>query len=155
VSIFDEIKELRELAVLVISAAAAAEKTYTKPELREKLKNQIMAGNKGGNAGEWSARKAQMLAVAYKAAGGGYSGGQKKSQKSLKTWGKQDWKTRDGKPAIRKDKSGQTVTARYLPAAKWDKLSDAEAAATDKKKRAGSKTGQFVANTKKAATKSQ
>ena len=38
----------------------------------DKLFNQIKAGSKGGNAGEWSARKAQMLAKKYKAAGGGY-----------------------------------------------------------------------------------
>jgi len=45
---------------------------YTKPALRKRLFNQIKAGSKGGKAGQWSARKAQMLAKAYKAAGGGY-----------------------------------------------------------------------------------
>lgn len=45
---------------------------YTKPGMRKKLFNQIKAGSKGGNAGQWSARKAQMLAKQYKAAGGGY-----------------------------------------------------------------------------------
>lgn len=45
---------------------------YTKPSLRKRLFKKIMAGSKGGGAGEWSARKAQMLARAYKAAGGGY-----------------------------------------------------------------------------------
>tara|TARA_R110000823_G_scaffold258055_1_gene379640 strand:- start:66 stop:281 length:216 start_codon:yes stop_codon:yes gene_type:complete len=45
---------------------------YTKPELRKRLFNRIKAGTKGGGAGQWSARKAQMLAKAYKAAGGGY-----------------------------------------------------------------------------------
>jgi len=47
---------------------------YTKASLRERLKNQIMAGSKGGKPGQWSARKAQLLAQAYKKAGGGYSG---------------------------------------------------------------------------------
>ena len=45
---------------------------YTKPALRKRLFNEIKAGSKGGDAGEWSARKAQMLAKRYKEAGGGY-----------------------------------------------------------------------------------
>ena len=45
---------------------------YTKPGLRKRLFKKILAGNKGGKPGQWSARKAQMLAKQYKAAGGGY-----------------------------------------------------------------------------------
>jgi hypothetical protein len=45
---------------------------YTKPELRKQIFNRIKAGGKGGNPGQWSARKAQMLAKQYKAKGGGY-----------------------------------------------------------------------------------
>ncbi len=45
---------------------------YTKPAMRKRLFNKIKAGSKGGRAGQWSARKAQMLARQYKAAGGGY-----------------------------------------------------------------------------------
>jgi|TARA_R100000544_G_scaffold10043_1_gene4243 hypothetical protein len=45
---------------------------YTKPALRKKLFNQIKASGKGGSPGQWSARKAQMLAKRYKEAGGGY-----------------------------------------------------------------------------------
>ena len=45
---------------------------YTKPTMRKNLFNKIKAGTKGGGAGQWSARKAQMLAKQYKAAGGGY-----------------------------------------------------------------------------------
>lgn len=45
---------------------------YTKPTLRKRLFNQIKAGSKGGKPGQWSARKAQMLAKKYKASGGGY-----------------------------------------------------------------------------------
>ena len=45
---------------------------YTKPALRKRIFNRIKAGNKGGRPGQWSARKAQMLALAYKRAGGGY-----------------------------------------------------------------------------------
>lgn len=45
---------------------------YTKPEMRKALFKRIMAGSKGGDPHEWSARKAQMLAKEYKAKGGGY-----------------------------------------------------------------------------------
>ena len=45
---------------------------YTKPTMRKRLFNKIKAGTKGGKAGQWSARKAQMIAKEYKAAGGGY-----------------------------------------------------------------------------------
>jgi hypothetical protein len=45
---------------------------YTKPTMRKRIFNRIKAGSKGGRPGQWSARKAQMLAKAYKAAGGGY-----------------------------------------------------------------------------------
>ena len=46
---------------------------YTKPEMRKRQFNRIKAGTKGGKAGQWSARKAQLLAKAYKDAGGGYT----------------------------------------------------------------------------------
>lgn len=46
---------------------------YTKPALRKRLFNEIKASNvQGTAAGEWSARKAQLLAKKYKEAGGGY-----------------------------------------------------------------------------------
>jgi hypothetical protein len=45
---------------------------YTKPTMRKRLFQQIKSGTKGGKAGQWSARKAQMLARMYKAKGGGY-----------------------------------------------------------------------------------
>jgi len=45
---------------------------YTKPSLRKSIFNRIKAGGKGGAPGQWSARKAQMVAQAYKKAGGGY-----------------------------------------------------------------------------------
>ena len=123
-------------------------KTYTKPKLRDKLKRKIVLGAKGGKSGQWSARKAQLLALAYKAAGGGYRGGKNETQESLKTWGSQDWQTRDGKPAIRTGADGKTVTARYLPSKNWDGLTKGEAIATDRKKRRGA--GQFVSNTRAA-----
>ncbi len=45
---------------------------YTKPGLRKTIFNRIKAGSKGGDPGEWSARKSQLLAREYKAKGGGY-----------------------------------------------------------------------------------
>jgi hypothetical protein len=45
---------------------------YTKPTMRKRLFEKIKAGSKGGRSGQWSARKAQMLAKQYKAKGGGY-----------------------------------------------------------------------------------
>ena len=46
---------------------------YTKPELRKRIFNRIKAGGKGGDPGQWSARKAQMMAKEYKSKGGGYT----------------------------------------------------------------------------------
>ena len=46
---------------------------YTKPEMRKRQFQRIKAGSKGGKPGQWSARKAQLLATAYKKAGGGYT----------------------------------------------------------------------------------
>lgn len=45
---------------------------YTKPALRRRIFERIKRGTKGGRAGQWSARKAQLLAKEYKKAGGGY-----------------------------------------------------------------------------------
>ena len=53
-------------------ATVNAAGNYTKPAMRKQLFNQIKAGSKGGKAGQWAARKAQMLAKQYKAKGGGY-----------------------------------------------------------------------------------
>jgi hypothetical protein len=121
---------------------------YNKPELRNRLKNQIMAGSKGGKPGQWSARKAQLLAARYEKAGGGYSGSKTKAQSNLSKWTSEKWRTSDGKPAAR---AGGTT--RYLPDSAWSKLSPAEKAATNRKKQKASRSGkQFVKNTKAAET---
>ena len=60
---------------------------YTKPELRERLKNQILNKEVAGtDAGKWSARKALLLAKTYKEKGGGYKGKKTEGQKELKDW---------------------------------------------------------------------
>ena len=110
------------------------EEIYTDPALREKIKDELMAGDKGGHAGQWSARKSQMLAKEYEAQGGGYLSDERtESQKSLEHWTDEDWQTLDGKVAIR----GDDKTERYLPKAAWDKLSDAEKKEANLKKEAG------------------
>jgi len=121
---------------------------YTKPDLRNRLKNEIMAGGKGGKPGQWSARKAQLLALEYRKRGGGYRGKLGKTQRKIRKWTREKWTTSDGKPANRPG-----GMRRYLPAAAWRRLSAAEKAATNRKKIAGGKAGrQFVANTAKART---
>ncbi len=131
---------------------ATATAQYTKPALRERLKKKIMASSKGGRAGQWSARKAQLLAHEYKEKGGGYRGGKNEAQKHLDSWTKEKWQTSDEKPARRKTSGGKKTTTRYLPKKAWSKLSASEKRATNTKKRSGTKKGkQFVANTKKAA----
>lgn len=46
---------------------------YTKPEMRKRIVSQVKsAATQGTGAGQWSARKAQLVAKKYKAAGGGY-----------------------------------------------------------------------------------
>ena len=67
---------------------------YTKPELRERIKDRIMAGSSGGKPGQWSARKAQMVASEYKEKGGGYQGGKGEKQKDLEMWGDEKWSTK-------------------------------------------------------------
>lgn len=134
----------------------ATTSNYTKPALRERLKKKIMASTKGGRKGQWSARKAQLLAGEYKEKGGGYKGKKKASQKHLDSWTKEEWQTSDGKKARRKTatrkKTTKKTTTRYLPKKAWSKLSASEKRATNEKKKAGTKSGkQFVKNTKKAA----
>jgi len=124
---------------------------YTKPKLRERIKNEVMASSKGGKSGQWSARKAQLLAQRYKAAGGGYTGGKSKTQKSLSSWTKQKWRTKSGKPSTQGPKA---TGERYLPEKAIKKLSSKEYAATTKAKRAGTKKGkQFVKQPKTVAKK--
>ena len=68
---------------------------YSKPELRERIKDRIMAGSRGAKAGQWSARKSQLLVQEYEKAGGGYKGGKGKKQKDLEKWGEEKWSTKD------------------------------------------------------------
>ncbi len=126
---------------------------YTKPELRKRIVQRVKASGKGGSPGQWSARKAQIVAQRYKAAGGGYRGGKKKTQKSLTKWTKQKWRTKSGKPSTQGPKA---TGERYLPSKAIKSLTSSQYAATSRKKREGMKRGaQFVKNTSAAARASK
>ena len=76
-------------------AAKSDEGTYTKPELRERIKAEVKAGDKGGRPGQWSARKAQLVAGEYEKEGGGYKKGSRTTgQKHLEAWTEEKWADR-------------------------------------------------------------
>jgi hypothetical protein len=119
--------------------------TKTNPALWKRVVSSVKAGSKGGDAGEWSARKAQLAVKKYKDAGGGYKGA-KSSSNSLSKWSKQEWTTSSGKPSEGK--------RRYLPKKAWSSLSASEKAATNRAKAEGNKAGkQFVSQPKSVAKK--
>lgn len=101
--------------------------------LWEKVKTQVTEGDKGGKAGQWSARKAQLATAEYKKQGGGYVGGKSKDN-SLAQWTKEDWGTKSGKES---SETGE----RYLPKKAREALSDDEYKRTTAKKRADSRKG--------------
>ncbi|SCE77966.1 hypothetical protein [Micromonospora mirobrigensis] len=117
---------------------------YTKPELREELKEEIKASDRGGRPGQWSARKSQLLTNEYQKRGGGYQGPRDERQQSLRQWGEQKWQTRKGTTRARH--GGETD--RYLPEQAWQELTPEQRRATDARKRRESKSGkQYVPNT--------
>ncbi|MBD2496399.1 hypothetical protein [Nostoc sp. FACHB-280] len=115
---------------------------YTEPELRHQLKEEILKSDKGGQPGQWSARKSQLLVKEYEKQGGGYKQADKdEAAQSLEKWSDQDWQTQYGEDRARKD----GITKRYLPKAVWDKLSDAEKQEAEQIKEKASKEGkQYV-----------
>ena len=118
----------------------------TDPALWDKVKRRVMRGDKGGEAGQWSARKAQLAVAEYRKAGGGYVG-RKQPDNSLATWTRQEWGTASGKP------SGETGE-RYLPKAARARLTKDEYARSTAKKRADTKAGrQFSPQPKDVARK--
>lgn len=125
--------------------------SYTKPGLRESIKRRVLAGSKGGRPGQWSARKAQLVAQQYKKAGGGYTGSKSSKQKSLSKWTKEEWGTKSGKPSTQGSKA---TGERYLPKKARQALSKKEYAATSAKKRQDTKAGrQFSKQPKSIARK--
>ena len=125
-----------------------AKKTAKKknPALWSRIKSAVKAGSKGGRAGQWSARKAQLAVQRYKKSGGGYKG-KKTGKTGLSRWTKQKWGTKSGKPSR---KTGE----RYLPKKARQALSPQEYGASTRAKRKATKQGkQFSAQPKKIARK--
>ena len=117
----------------------------TNPSKWKAVVAKVKASSKGGDPGEWSARKAQLAVQEYKKSGGGYVG-PKSSSNSLSKWTDQKWTTSDGSPSQGKK--------RYLPEKAWSSLSASEKAATNRAKAAGNAQGkQFVAQPKTVAKK--
>ncbi len=130
--------------------AVNAAKNYTKPALRAKIVSEVKAGSKGGKAGQWSARKSQIVAKRYEEAGGGYKGKKAAPQKSLSKWSKAEWTTKSGKPSIQGPKA---TGERYLPKKAIKAMSAKDYAATTKKKREDTAKGkQFSKQPKKAVS---
>lgn len=118
----------------------------TNPKLWDRIVSEVKSGTKGGNAGQWSARKAQLAVAKYKDAGGGYVG-KKSSSNDLAKWTDQKWRTKSGKPSL---ETGE----RYLPEKAIKALSASEYSRTSAEKRKGMKLGkQFVSQPKKIGQK--
>lgn len=111
--------------------ATTAERTD--PKLWERVKREITQSDKGGEKGEWSARKAQLAVQEYKRRGGGYRGRQREDN-SLHEWTKEDWGTRSGKRSV-------DTGERYLPKKAREALSKEEYERTTAKKRADKAKG--------------
>ncbi len=131
------------------------EKTYGKEgaKVRNRIFKRILANAQDGTkAGQWSARKAQSLTEDYEKAMGKkgkkpYKSSKKtKSQKSLKDWGDQDWRTKSGKKS---SKTGE----RYLPAKAIKALTDEEYKKTSAKKRKDMKKGKQFSDQPKSIAK--
>jgi hypothetical protein len=111
----------------------AATAKRTDPKLWERVKAKITRGSKGGDPGEWSARKAQLAVQEYKAQGGGYEGAKAKDN-HLRQWQAEEWGTKSG------GKSRETGE-RYLPKRARERLSESEYRRTTEKKRADTRSG--------------
>jgi hypothetical protein len=117
------------------------------PALWETVKHEITAGAKGGKAGQWSARKAQMAVLEYKHRGGTYVGEKDDAYNSLHQWTEEEWGTKSGEKSL---ETGE----RYLPKEAREHLSNEEYARTSAKKRADLEKGeQFSAQPDDVARK--
>lgn len=119
----------------------------TNEHLWQKLKNKIQDESRGGLAGQWSARKAQILVREYKEHGGKFKG--PRSSTSLHKWTVEKWRTKSGKPSL---ETGE----RYLPTKAIQHLTSEEYARTTRKKREGMLKGkQFVSQPSKIRNKTR
>ncbi|MGC1309622.1 MAG: hypothetical protein WA885_20560 [Phormidesmis sp.] len=107
----------------------------TNPELWEKVKQEYMESDKGGDPGQWSARKAQLSVQAYKRRGGGYEeDGTRQEETDLHEWTAEDWGTKSG------DQSADTGE-RYLPQKVRMLLTEDEYQRSTQKKKSDSHQG--------------
>lgn len=103
--------------------------SYSDPELRKRLKDQLMREEIAGTqANQWSARKSQLLKKRYENLGGKYIGTKTQAQKDLSKWSQQQWRTKSGK------KSSETGE-RYLPTMVIESLSNSDYERTSKIKK--------------------
>ncbi len=119
------------------------EEKYTEPDLRREIKDELMKSDKGGEPGQWSARKSQMLVQVYERRGGGYRE-QKKDEaaQSLEAWTAQGWQTIEGSA----DADDDGTMRRYLPAKVWAMLTDEQAKQAEQTKIESSEDGQQYAD---------
>jgi hypothetical protein len=118
----------------------------TNPDLWQRVKAKLWRGKKGGEPGQWSARKAQFAVQQYKRAGGGYRGA-KPSDNHLAEWTREEWGTKSG---ARSRDTGE----RYLPKRVRQRLTDREYARTSEKKRVDKAKGrQFSSQPRDVARK--
>ncbi len=123
--------------------ADSYEEKYTAPDLRREIKDELMDSDKGGEPGQWSARKSQMLVKEYERRGGGYRQDEKdEAAKSLEEWTAQDWQTIEGSA----DADDEGTMKRYLPAKIWAMLTDEQANKAEQTKIKTSDKGQQYAD---------
>ena len=114
------------------------EEKYTEPDLRRELKEEIKASDKGGEPGQWSARKSQLLVQEYEKRGGYKKGEKDDAAQSLEAWTNQDWQTKEGDADAQQ---GGTMK-RYLPQKAWAMLTDAQTKEAEKTKKEVSREGE-------------
>jgi hypothetical protein len=121
------------------------EDTYTDPALRERLKEELKAGDRaaGPGSGRRASPSCSSTSTRRPAAATSTRAIPTASQEHLREWSDQDWHTKDGDAQAR----GPEGTSRYLPDAAWKLLSEAEREATDRRKRADGH--QHVENTRR------
>ncbi len=104
----------------------------TDPKLWEKVKSKVTRSGKGGEPGQWSARKAQLAVQEYKKLGGGYLG-EKSDDNSLKQWSDEDWGTKSGRNSRETGKRDLPKKARKALAGDEDRKTSAKKGADTKK----------------------
>lgn len=103
-------------------------------ELWTRIKNKWHQGDKGGKAGQWNARKAQLAVQEYKRSGGTYKTPRPSRKNSLVKWTKEDWGYIDNKPGNR-----------YLPAKVRERLTPKEKRIENRRKRSATRSGKQYA----------